>query len=126
MKNDLSPEEVTGIARAAHELNRAWSQMANLPVDKHWVELPDETRSVARGSVVQIIAHDLNAEGTHAAWVIEKKALGWTYGKEKDAVLKTHPCLVDYTALPEEWRIKDELWVNTVRSFVGHLWRLPQ
>ena len=41
---------------------------------------------------------------------------GWVYGAEKNAELKTHPCLVPYGDLPVEQRVKDELFTAIVKA----------
>lgn len=54
-----------------------------------------------------IIPEYLNAlvekmsRNTHEIWAETRIAQGWSYGKERNDTLKTHPCLVDYDALPE-------------------------
>lgn len=41
------------------------------------------------------------AENAHEVWAQGRIAEGWTYGETKDSVLKTTPCLVPYSKLPE-------------------------
>lgn len=41
------------------------------------------------------------AENAHEVWAQGRIAEGWTYGEIKDSVLKTTPCLVPYSELPE-------------------------
>lgn len=38
------------------------------------------------------------------------------YGPEKDAIRKTHPCLVGYLSLPEAQRRKDDIFGAVVRA----------
>lgn len=41
------------------------------------------------------------AENVHNVWAAGRLEQGWTYGKERDDELKTTPCLVPYSELPE-------------------------
>lgn len=41
------------------------------------------------------------AENVHNVWAVGRLEQGWTYGKERDDELKTSPCLVPYSELPE-------------------------
>ncbi|WP_217706288.1 hypothetical protein [Bacillus sp. M4U3P1] len=41
------------------------------------------------------------------------------YGKEKDAELKTHPCIMRYDELPKRQQAKDKLFKSVVDSFKG-------
>lgn len=126
MKNDLSAFELDKITQAAHEVNRTWQQMLQEAVDQHWDLLSDKEKQIARNSVIGVIVQDYGAEQTHDAWVAEKKSQGWTVGRVKDPTAKTHPCLVSWNELPIEQQAKDQLWVDTVRNFVKHFWRIPK
>ena len=42
------------------------------------------------------------AENTHNVWAASRIMQGWTYGPERNDLLKTTPCLIPYNALPEE------------------------
>lgn len=41
------------------------------------------------------------AENVHNVWAAGRLEQGWTYGKERNDELKTTPCLVPYSQLPE-------------------------
>ena len=41
------------------------------------------------------------AENVHDVWAKNRIAEGWTYGEERNDALKTTPCLVPYSELPE-------------------------
>ena len=47
------------------------------------------------------------AENVHDTWANSRLAEGWVYGKERDDVKKTHPCLVPYRDLTESEREYD-------------------
>lgn len=62
------------------------------PIDTSDVIVPEELLSL-----VEIIAKNV-----HEVWASNRLKEGWTYGKEKDSIKKTTPCLVPYEELPEE------------------------
>ncbi|RXN33037.1 ryanodine receptor 2-like protein [Labeo rohita] len=45
------------------------------------------------------------AENLHELWIIDKIEQGWTYGPVKDESKKVHPCLVEFSKLPDQERI---------------------
>lgn len=61
------------------------------PVDTSDVILPEELNELV----------EMIAENVHEVWAQSRMAQGWTYGEERDDVLKHHPCLVPYDELPE-------------------------
>jgi hypothetical protein len=54
----------------------------------------------------------------HSRWVSQKQSEGWAYGPIRDAVKKTHPCIVPWDELPEGEREKDRM---TVKKFPYYL-----
>nr|XP_019953023.1 PREDICTED: ryanodine receptor 3 [Paralichthys olivaceus] len=64
------------------------------PVDTTQVVLPPHLDNV----------RDKLAENIHELWGMNKIELGWTYGKVRDDNKRQHPCLVDFTKLPETER----------------------
>lgn len=126
MGKTLERHEIDLAARAAHEVNRTWNMGIGSNVDPMWEQLSEDSKRTARLSVVGIVTHDFNAEQTHSAWLEEMKASGWTHGDIKDTTKKTHHCLVPWSKLPSEFQVKDELWVDTVKSIIRHFWRVPQ
>ena len=41
------------------------------------------------------------AKNVHEVWAQSRMDQGWTYGIERNDVLKHHPCLIPYEELPE-------------------------
>ena len=41
------------------------------------------------------------AENVHDVWAVGRIEQGWTYGEERNDTLKTTPCLVPYSELPD-------------------------
>lgn len=96
------------IARICHEANAALCQAFGDNSQLHWPEAPQWQRDSAVAGVEFHIANpDASASASHDAWSADKRANGWIYGAVKDAALKTHPCLVDFTALPPDQQAKD-------------------
>lgn len=50
---------------------------------------------------------ELMAERVHDVWMKTRMEQGWTYGEERNDLLKTHPCLVPYDELPESEKVYD-------------------
>lgn len=107
------------IARICHELNmnycRAIGDFSQLP----WEYAPEWQKETMLKGVDFIVKNpDCTPEGSHESWLKVKVAEGWKYGKEKDSLLKEHPCMVPYDQLPIEQRIKDELFSNTAKTLL--------
>lgn len=47
------------------------------------------------------------AQNVHDVWAANRIAEGWSYGTQRDDVLKQTPCLVSYDQLPDEERDYD-------------------
>ena len=56
-------------------------------------------RGLNRPEIEELI--EALAVKVHEAWVQQRTAEGWTWGKVHSAELKHHPCLVEYDQLPE-------------------------
>lgn len=72
------------------------------PIDVSDVELPP-----ALQEDVEVIARDV-----HEVWAQQRLLRGWGYGAEMDPARKTHPCLVEYDALPEVEKDMDRATVT--------------
>ena len=105
---------IVDIARICYEANRAYCQViadANFPILPPWEDASPETQlSIMTGATVVIESPTITAPELHEKWCADKMADGWKYGPVKDAKAKEHPCLVDYWALPQEQRRKDDLF----------------
>nr|XP_009293050.1 ryanodine receptor 3 isoform X3 [Danio rerio] len=62
-----------------------------VPVDTSQIVLPPHLENV----------RDKLAENIHELWGMNKIELGWMYGKVRDDNKRQHPCLVDFSKLPE-------------------------
>jgi hypothetical protein len=107
------------IARVAHETNRAYCFGIGDNSQKRWDEAEQWQRdSAVKGVEFALANPDGPASAQHDAWLADKVRDGWVYGVEKNAELKTHPCLVPYLELPLEQRVKDYLFRHVVAAFV--------
>jgi hypothetical protein len=107
-------------ARAAHEANKLYCEAMGDKSQVPWDEAPEWQRTSCMNGVDGALAGN-TPEQSHESWLAEKKATGWSYGVEKDPVLKTHPCFVPYSQLPPEQRIKDAVFVSVVRAVAAAL-----
>ena len=106
-------------AMMAHETNRAYCAL--LGDDNHtpWEDAPEWQQESILAGVSAINENPaLTPEQSHSAWLARKESEGWVYGEEKDAVLKTHPCVLPYADLPTTQRLKDTLFGSVVRSII--------
>ena len=67
------------------------------PVDTSNIQLPEQLLELT----------EKIAENVHDNWALGRISQGWTYGENRDDVLKTHPCLVPYSDLTEEEKYFD-------------------
>lgn len=99
------------IARVCHAANREYCQQIGDAVMPPWDECPDWQRESLRAGVIAHLENPvLPPEVSHANWMKRKLEEGWTYGPVKDAVAKTHPCILPYDELPVEQQMKDDLF----------------
>lgn len=113
-------EQVEAISRACHEVNRAWCLAHGDKSQKPWEEAPDWHRlSVWNGVNFHLNNLHSTPEDSHINWMREKAADGWVYGEVKNVEEKTHPCMKPYEELPRAQRLKDTLFVATVRTMAA-------
>lgn len=110
---EVTPEIIEEVAKVAHEANRGISEGTPLS----WDDSTDEIRQSAIDGV-QAIVNDptMTPEKSHNNWMRWKESSGWVFGEVKDEEAKTHPCMVPYNELPEDERVKDQVFVDTVKS----------
>ena len=105
------------IARAAHEINRAYCAALGDNSQPAWEDAPEWQRTSAINGVrFHIENPDAGPDASHVAWMAEKQATGWKYGPIKDAERKEHPCMVSYADLPVTQRAKDYLFRAVVHT----------
>lgn len=118
--------KIEDIAKACHEVNRAFCAAIGDTSQTAWEDAPDWQKTSAINGVRFHLAGLLNGKrpdprDSHRNWMQEKLAAGWVLGPVKDAEAKTHPCLVDYFDLPREQQVKDTLFVETFLALAPKL-----
>ena len=116
-RGDTPPNnnDIGAIARACHMANRAYCIALGDLSQPLWMDLDDETRDSASDGVCGVLNGN-TPEQSHVSWLEFKGNCGWKYGPAKDVTAKLHPCMVPYGDLPEEQRLKDDLFIDTVHE----------
>lgn len=87
------------------------------PIDTSSVKLCDELTELT----------EKLAENVHDTWAQNRIKEGWTYGKERNDVLKQTPCLVPYDELPESEKEYDRSTaVSTVKVILAMGFRIEK
>lgn len=112
-------EVVENIAIVCHEANRAYRLTIGEEQGPHWKDAPTEMQDSARDGVRRHLealerGDYLTGEESHNLWLAFKLRDGWRYGSVKDTEQKIHPCLLPYSELPEEQKVKDTLFSQIV------------
>lgn len=109
----MDPEK---IAEICHEINRTLCIQLGDYSQEHWYDAPAWQRE---SSLAGVDFHqkmiDAGPAASHESWMGMKLDEGWSYGEQKDTVMKTHPCLVPFDELPKEQQLKDHLFTEIVR-----------
>lgn len=117
---DMNMARIEDAAQLAHEVNRAFCVSMGDGSHPPWDEAPDWQRD----SVINGVRHALEnpgvtAEDSHNNWMAQKMRDGWIFGPVKDARAKEHPSLLPYDQLTPTERVKDALFLATVRTFLA-------
>jgi len=105
------------IARAAHQINRAYCQALGDNSQLPWEDAPEWQKKSAIAGVSFHIDHPTaSPSASHDSWLRLKVADGWKYGPVKDAEKKEHPCCVEYHELPTEQKAKDYIFRAVVHA----------
>jgi RyR domain len=114
------PGQIIDAAIAAHEANKAYCESIGDASQVDWMLAPRWQQDSAINGVCYAIANNFpSPEEMHINWMKEKVAAGWHWGVVKDAEAKTHPCIMPYANLPEEQRIKDDIFRGTIKRVLG-------
>lgn len=108
---------LTKIAVVCHQANKAFCAEHGDDSQKDWAfaELW-QRESAVKGVEFRINNPTAGHDAQHNSWMKEKVDAGWVYGEIKDAVAKTHPCIVSFESLPKFQQQKDALFCAVVDS----------
>lgn len=122
MNNEVILEElvyarfVDSTARACHEANKRYCESIGDTSQVDWEVAPDSVKQSAYSGVIYALENpEVTPEQMHMNWRRDKIKAGWIYGPVKNEVTRTHPCLVNYSELPEEQRTKDDIFIMVVQ-----------
>lgn len=105
------------IAAVAHAVNAAYCLSLGDASQAEWADAPEwQKQSAVNGVQMHLANPDATPEQSHASWLAQKVADGWTYGEVKDETAKTHPCCRPYDELPPEQKTKDYLFRAVVHA----------
>jgi len=124
----LPPEPPTGdtvverIARACHEVNKAYCEALGDTSQKPWADAPEwQRKSAIEGVIFHLTNPTAGPDASHAQWLKKKYEEGWSYGPVKDEKALTHPCMTDFDKLPPEQKAKDYLFRAVAHSTAAAL-----
>jgi hypothetical protein len=108
------------IARACHEVNRAYCQALGDNSQPAWEDAPQWQRDSA---LLGVKLHTENPDATpaasHESWLKQKAEEGWKYGMVKNPDVKEHPCFMPFDRLPREQQAKDYIFRAVVHAMLG-------
>ncbi len=110
---------IEALAKIVHEANRAYCESIGEYTQLPWEATRDNIKASAVDGILHVMKNpDAAPSASHDNWLAFKAADGWVFGEIKDEVLKTHPCMVAYSDLPEEQRVKDDLFQGIVLALM--------
>lgn len=117
-----SDEAIENTARICHEANRVLCAINGDFSQPTWESAPDWQKDSARQGVRYHIEHPgANSRDSHDRWMETKLRDGWRYGPTKDPDAKLHPCLLPYHALPDNEKVKDDIFRAIVKGYFASL-----
>lgn len=108
---------IVKIARACHEVNRAYCEAMGDHSQPAWEEAPEwQKESAMKGVMLHLDNPNAGPEQSHESWFAQKVADGWIYGQVKDPAKKEHPCMVPFNELPTHQQAKDFIFRAVVHA----------
>lgn len=87
------------------------------PINTSDIELSDDLKQL-----VEELARNV-----HDIWAVGRITDGWTYGPERNDALKQHPCLIDYSELPESEKEYDRnTAMETLKMILKLGWKIEK
>lgn len=120
---NIFQNELVKIARLAHQLNKEYcSVILDDNSQPDWSDAPEWQKESAINGVKMFLTNpDATPEDSHKNWYDFKKKDGWKFGPVKDPIKKEHPCMMPYEELPDDQKVKDSLYSNTVKILLERL-----
>ena len=93
---------------------------------KDYIPLPIDTSDIELSDELKQLVEEL-ARNVHETWAKGRLNEGWTYGPERNDALKQHPCLIDYSELPESEREYDRnTAMETLKMILKLGWKIEK
>lgn len=111
--------EIEKIAKACHEVNRAYCLSLGDASQPAWEDAPQwQKDSAILGVKLHVNNPNAGPQASHESWMDQKIADGWKYGPTKDPEAKIHPCIVPFEKLPVEQQAKDFIFRAVVHQMI--------
>lgn len=124
-EHNLSDQQLVAaerVAAVAHEVNRAYCKSIGDDSQPSWYDAPAwQKESAIQGVIFHVSNPGVTPQESHANWIKQKDADGWTYGDVKDPAKKQHPCFVPYDQLPQAQKSKDYIFGAIVKALAEYM-----
>lgn len=107
------------IAKVCYESNKAYCETLGDFSQMNWEQAQQWQKVSVINGVKNHLTENVTPEQSHENWVKHKLEEGWIYGEERNAELKTHPCIIPFDELSVNQQRKDKLFsavVNALRD----------
>lgn len=93
---------------------------------KEYIPSPINTSDIELSDDLKQLVEQL-ARNVHDIWAVGRITDGWTYGPERNDALKQHPCLIDYSELPESEKEYDRnTAMETLKMILKLGWKIEK
>ena len=113
--------DITTVAQMCHAANVIYANSnceLKMP-QKDWKDLGEGAKNGMEKAIEKIMSGEImTPREAHDSWMKDRRAAGWVYGVTKDEDNKTHPDLVEYDELPDEQKVKDDIFFSIVFGLI--------